>query len=343
MKKFLLLTFIMLFSISLVACTKSNEDVTNISENKFGLVLSVTSYDAHYIFTETKSIDKDNIYLNNENGEELGTGTEFSLQKYNEETKEYEDVPYIIDNIAWEEPLFIINKENNKLEQKLRYDYIYGELTPGLYQVTKPFLYVKEPGNFEKENLVANFEVTKEDYEKEQNKTPKEKLDDTLKGLKDDDVIHLPMQQVDIKNEDEIKNNKTKNNDQTQIVFEDAILTWNDDKTEFYLSLKGNPTTGYTWEVNNNGTFATCDNNYNYVSDAPKTDDPAKMIVGAGGRFNYTIKIDKSKRTSSNATVVSFKYYRSWEGDASIINEIHVLFDIDNNGNINAAVTRPVV
>jgi inhibitor of cysteine peptidase len=72
------------------------------------------------------------------------------------------------------------------------------------------------------------------------------------------------------------------------------------------VTLDGNPTTGYTWHytISDGSVLALVSGSYT----APGSSD----AVGAGGSYAWDFKALKA-----GETVVTFKYYRDWEGEAS--------------------------
>jgi len=72
--------------------------------------------------------------------------------------------------------------------------------------------------------------------------------------------------------------------------------------SDFYITLKSNPTTGYQWSVDFDSDFLELvDNKY-----IPDSDDP--MLVGGGGKDYFRFKALKS-----GITEIKFFYARPWE------------------------------
>jgi len=72
--------------------------------------------------------------------------------------------------------------------------------------------------------------------------------------------------------------------------------------------LKGNTTTGYTWHYKIGNEKIISLNSESFVQDAA-----AEGLVGAGGTYTWDFKALKAGQTS-----ITFKYYRDWEGEASV-------------------------
>lgn len=129
-----------------------------------------------------------------------------------------------------------------------------------------------------------------------------------------------------------------KSDSENKIVTNDATLTWNDERTIFTVSVKGNPTTGYNWELKSNGKWAICDENPEYISDAKQTSDPRFQLVGAGGTYIFNIKIDESKLVKNDTNIVTLDYLRSWEGEP--IDSISISFTSHDDGKVYADILK---
>ncbi|SMC78536.1 protease inhibitor I42 family protein [Papillibacter cinnamivorans] len=75
------------------------------------------------------------------------------------------------------------------------------------------------------------------------------------------------------------------------------------------VTLEGNPTTGYGWyvSVNDPEVLWPCSESY-------AQDESSGEIVGAGGTYTWCFKALKPGKTT-----LTFRYYRSWEGEDSAI------------------------
>ena len=84
----------------------------------------------------------------------------------------------------------------------------------------------------------------------------------------------------------------------------------------FSIDLKGNPTTGYTWHYTiENGDLLQL------VSETSMADSG---LIGAGSTFTWQFKAQKTGETR-----IVFKYYRSWEGEASVLPENIITYKIN--------------
>ena len=88
----------------------------------------------------------------------------------------------------------------------------------------------------------------------------------------------------------------------------------------FVITLDENPTTGYVWAVEEQPESLVLLQSSDYVSDAPPDKPDRPMIVGAGGKRTFTFVAHKS-----GTTTLKLKHWRSWEGDASIVDTFSVL------------------
>lgn len=86
----------------------------------------------------------------------------------------------------------------------------------------------------------------------------------------------------------------------------------------FVITLDENPTTGYVWAVEGQPELLVLQSS-DYVSDAPPHKPDRPMIVGAGGKRTFTFMAKKS-----GTTTLKLKHWRSWEGDASIVDTFSV-------------------
>lgn len=75
------------------------------------------------------------------------------------------------------------------------------------------------------------------------------------------------------------------------------------------VTLKGNPTTGYSWQ------YDIADGSIISLTNESSTPDSA--LIGAGSTFNWSFKALKPGKTT-----ISFKYYRPWEGTANFLQNV---------------------
>lgn len=88
------------------------------------------------------------------------------------------------------------------------------------------------------------------------------------------------------------------------------------------ITLDENPTTGYVWAVEGQPELLVLQSS-DYVSDAPPDKPDRPRIVGAGGKHTFTFVAQKS-----GMTTLKLKHWRSWEGDASIVDTFSVTVKI---------------
>jgi len=88
------------------------------------------------------------------------------------------------------------------------------------------------------------------------------------------------------------------------------------------ITLDENPTTGYVWAVEGQPELLVLQSS-DYVSDAPPNKPDRPMIVGAGGKHTFTFVAQKS-----GTTTLKLKHWRSWEGNASIVDTFSVTVKI---------------
>ncbi|MPM08179.1 hypothetical protein SDC9_54491 [bioreactor metagenome] len=81
------------------------------------------------------------------------------------------------------------------------------------------------------------------------------------------------------------------------------------------VTLKGNPTTGYAWyySFSTDGVLTETKNSYT----------PDSALTGAGGTYVWNFKAVQPGKTT-----ITFKYYRSWEGETSATAENTVTYNV---------------
>lgn len=86
----------------------------------------------------------------------------------------------------------------------------------------------------------------------------------------------------------------------------------------FNITLKGNPTTGYTWHVKIKNSAVITQVSEKSVADS--------ALIGAGSTFTWEFKALETGNTK-----ITFQYYRDWEGEASVTAENTVVYNISVN------------
>lgn len=84
------------------------------------------------------------------------------------------------------------------------------------------------------------------------------------------------------------------------------------------VTLKGNPTTGYSWHYVVADSTILCTSSQTYVADSS-----ASGLVGTGGTYNWEFRALKAGKTS-----ITFKYYRDWEGESSATSDNTVVYNV---------------
>ncbi|MDP2891800.1 MAG: protease inhibitor I42 family protein [Bacillota bacterium] len=93
---------------------------------------------------------------------------------------------------------------------------------------------------------------------------------------------------------------------------------------EATIVLKSNPTTGFDWyyTVDNEGIVLL-------VKDEYKTDNP--NLIGSGGMHTWIFQ-----GVQEGTVKLTFKYYRSWEGESSAIDTREYTIVVGENGKIES-------
>jgi len=91
-------------------------------------------------------------------GEDEGTtGAWFSLLVF--DGNEWKVVPDIVDeDVAWIQLAYVVRK-NHPYEMELKWEWLYGKLSPGRYLVVKEFHNSRGPGDYDEYNLACEFTI----------------------------------------------------------------------------------------------------------------------------------------------------------------------------------------
>ena len=85
------------------------------------------------------------------------------------------------------------------------------------------------------------------------------------------------------------------------------------------VELKGNPTTGYDWEID--GLYEGLSfNGTDYVTDAGHK---GEELTGAGGKKSFKFVAQRT-----GLVHLKFKEWRSWEGDSSVVRRFDVQINV---------------
>jgi len=90
------------------------------------------------------------------------------------------------------------------------------------------------------------------------------------------------------------------------------------------VELKGNPTTGYSWNYTMSPAGVVREVSNEYIPD--KTDE---NVSGSGGKFVFTFEA-----VSEGEADLVFSYLRVWETDVPAINTVTYRAVVDDKGNL---------
>lgn len=91
----------------------------------------------------------------------------------------------------------------------------------------------------------------------------------------------------------------------------------------FVIRLDENPTTGYVWAIDGKTELLGLESS-DYVSDTPPNKNGEVHIVGGGGQRSFTFVAQKA-----GTVTLKLKHWRSWEGDASIVDTFSIPVQIE--------------
>ena len=96
------------------------------------------------------------------------------------------------------------------------------------------------------------------------------------------------------------------------------------DADKLIITLKENPTTGYSWKftMDKEGILEL-------ESDKYKSDDNPGNLVGVGGKRSWVFK-----GVSKGSSVITFKYFRPWEDINTAAESRSFTVDVGENGKI---------
>ena len=88
---------------------------------------------------------------------DLQTGTEYHLKVLENEV--WKDVPTIIENFGWNSMAYLIPLEDS-VEFEINWEWLYGQLPAGIYQIEKEFIDFRETGKYDTAVYEVEFEIT---------------------------------------------------------------------------------------------------------------------------------------------------------------------------------------
>ncbi len=89
---------------------------------------------------------------------ELQMGSFYKLIVWNNDNNTWEDVPYLIKDIAWTEETYIIPL-NDTMKWEVRWEILYGELSAGTYRIMKNISDFRTTGDYDTAECWAEFEI----------------------------------------------------------------------------------------------------------------------------------------------------------------------------------------
>lgn len=151
MKKLWLMLVILVFTVSLLACTKKEDVVEGFPENdslNWGIKLSVkdiSSKGLTIVFEQSgESISSEFLY-----------GEDYKL--YVKTENGWTEVPYILEEFGWNAIGYIIERDSTA-EQEIDWTWIYGELKKGTYMLEKEVI-VSGNEEYEKSSYYVEFKI----------------------------------------------------------------------------------------------------------------------------------------------------------------------------------------
>ena len=85
-------------------------------------------------------------------------GSFYKLIVWNNDNNTWEDVPYLIKDIAWTEETYIIPL-NDTMKWEVRWEILYGELSAGTYRIMKNISDFRTTGDYDTAECWAEFEI----------------------------------------------------------------------------------------------------------------------------------------------------------------------------------------
>lgn len=119
---------------------------------------------------------------------------------------------------------------------------------------------------------------------------------------------------------------------------EQEVINIYTDTNEFEIKLKSNPTTGYSWYLENYNSNLLTPIKQEYKSSQAKKN--SKPLLGAGGTDTWTFKATKEAFTVPRVTEIAFTYMRPWTTKTNVkdTNDANNLDISDDADSINIKI-----
>ena len=89
---------------------------------------------------------------------ELMYGSDYTIEKFVDGN--WVKVPYIVEgDVAWTAEAYMIPMNGNSERMEINFEYLYGELTNGLYQISKSVMDFRGPGDFDTKTYYGYFDI----------------------------------------------------------------------------------------------------------------------------------------------------------------------------------------
>jgi len=117
--------------------------------NLNGVSMNVTKNSAHSA----------KLKITNSTNKKIMFSDDYLLEKRNKKTGEWHRVPYLIDNVGFDDIGYTVSKDNPQT-WTANWKFCHGTLKPGTYRIAKSFLAFKSTGSYTEYTLTAKFKVS---------------------------------------------------------------------------------------------------------------------------------------------------------------------------------------
>jgi len=133
------------FNQSTASALNPEQEISNPSNEVGDIVYGRTGKDMHnnwqgmHMVVAADSVTPAGLRLSMINDSELnfGYGYEYRIEQYT--NGEWEQVPFIIDSVAWRMPLFGV-APNTIVDENISWEHMHGQLQPGFYRLVRKFI-----------------------------------------------------------------------------------------------------------------------------------------------------------------------------------------------------------